>query len=109
MQELDKKLNLSNSESADQVILLFDTQEQKLTREQKYDLVNQAETVDQLISALYKISHNGRIQGRVKEFDVARMAAGIRNFLTSDFPISPNVATREFGIRQQMLYIKYYQ
>lgn len=76
-----------------------------MTREEIYDKVNRCETFDELADVILAISEDGRIQGRTRDFDALKMAKVCRNFKDYDFP---NLLTREFGIRQQALYISYY-
>ena len=47
---------------------------------------------------------NGSIQGRTKLFSAKKMAMFCRDFKYQ----LPNSLTREFGIRQQAMYIIYY-
>ena len=46
------------------------------------------------------------ILGRKKTFDAIKMAENCHSVIKRGFP--PNLLTREFGIRQQALYLKYY-
>lgn len=76
-----------------------------MTREQKYDLVNQTETLKGLAWAIRSLANeDGLIWGRTRKFNAEKMAECAENFLS----VSPNTLTREFGIRQQALYIKHY-
>lgn len=76
-----------------------------MTREEKYDLVNQTESFKGLAWAIRSLAdEDGQIQGRTRKFDAEKMAEYAENFMT----VNPNTLTREFGIRQQALYIKHY-
>lgn len=79
-----------------------------MTELEKYQLVNQAETEIELVSAILKLAdpETGKIQGRAKEHDAKRMAERLSLFMQDLW--GPNAMTREYGIRQQAMYIKYY-
>ena len=72
-----------------------------------YEAVNVCETVEQLCAALDNVSVVGLIQGRTRVFDAEDMKAGLIGYISGTHTI-PNVITREFGLRQQAMYIKYY-
>ena len=78
-----------------------------MTELEKYQLVNQAETEIELASAILKLAdpETGKIQGRAKEHDAKRMTERLALFMKSLF--AANGLTREYGIRQQAIYIKY--
>lgn len=68
-----------------------------------YDKVNQCKTFLELANIIRSLTDdNGKIQGRSKEFNAADMAYACENFL--NFP--SNKLTREYGIRQQAIYIR---
>lgn len=46
----------------------------------------------------------GMIQGRERKFDAVKMVIGLTMFMEDEMPA--NVLTREFGIRQQAIYLK---
>lgn len=76
-----------------------------LTREQKYDAVNKCETLNELAAVIRSFAdEDGKIQGRTRKFNANEMAYAAKHF----YKYSPNVLTREFGIRQQAIYIVYY-
>jgi hypothetical protein len=79
----------------------------ELTDLEKYELVNRCETSTALSEAILKMANpkTGMIRGRLKEFNAERMAANV-NAVISGFPA--NLLTREYGIRQQALYLKYH-
>lgn len=75
-------------------------------RLEAYERVNQCETFEELAGVIRSLAdEEGMIQGRTIKMDAERMARSCENF-NSDTP--PNVLTREFGIRQQAMYINYY-
>jgi hypothetical protein len=80
-----------------------------MTELEKYQLVNQAEDEKELASAILKLAdpETGKIKGRAKDHDAERMMRRLSMFMKGYFP--PNGMTREYGIRQQAMYIKYYQ
>lgn len=73
-----------------------------------YDRVNKAETIEELVQIIKEIGdqNNGRIQGRSKSFDAYRMAEMCQ--LAYEGQSTYNTVTREFGLRQQLLYLTYY-
>lgn len=79
-----------------------------MTDLEKYELVNKCETVEDLEAAILTFTdpETGLIKGRMKSFDGAQMASRVRPIVEENG--WPNNLTREFGIRQQALYIKYY-
>ena len=78
-----------------------------MTREQIYDLVNSCESFLGLKNIILELAdEDGMIQGRTRKFSAEKMAQGVDNYQLGYAP--PNVITREFGLRQQAMYIKYY-
>ena len=76
-----------------------------MTELEKYELVNQCETQSQLEDAINKLADSeGMIQGRERNFDASKMILGLQFFMDSEAPA--NVLTREYGIRQQAIYLK---
>ncbi len=74
---------------------------------EKYELVNKCETAEELSEVILKISDNAVIKGRRKSFDADKMAR--RVFQVVNENLIPHCLTRQYGIRQQALYIKFYQ
>ena len=67
-----------------------------------YEQVNQTETLAQLAEVIYNLRDtDGMIQGRYRKFNAGKMANFCRNYRSS--PLT--VLTREYGIRQQAMYI----
>ena len=76
-----------------------------MTELETWQLVNQAETQTQLAFIINKLADpEGMIQGRERKFDAAKMIIGLQFFMEDEMPA--NVLTREFGIRQQAIYLK---
>jgi hypothetical protein len=76
-----------------------------MTELQKWQAVNQCETQSQLADLISKFADSeGMIQGRERKFDASKMIIGLSYFMIDEMPA--NVLTREFGIRQQAIYLK---
>ena len=76
-----------------------------MTQLQKWQAVNQCETQLQLADLISRFADkNGMIQGRERKFDASKMVIGLEFFMVDQMPA--NVLTREFGIRQQAIYLK---
>jgi len=76
-----------------------------MTELEKWQLVNHCETQEQLADAITKFSDSeGMIQGRERKFEASKMIKRLSYFFTDEMPA--NVLTREFGIRQQAIYLK---
>jgi hypothetical protein len=76
-----------------------------MTELEKWQSVNRCETQAQLADLITKFSDSeGMIQGRVKKFDASKMIIGLSYFMVDEMPA--NVLTREYGIRQQAIYLK---
>lgn len=76
-----------------------------MTELQKWQAVNQCETQAQLADLISKFADKeGMIHGRERKFDASKMIIGLSYFMIDEMPA--NVLTREFGIRQQAIYLK---
>jgi hypothetical protein len=76
-----------------------------MTELQKWQAVNQCETQSQLADLIFKFADSeGMIHGRERKFDASKMIIGLSYFMIDEMPA--NVLTREFGIRQQAIYLK---
>lgn len=75
---------------------------------EKYELVNKCETAEELSAVILKFTdpETRLILGRSRFFNGDVMAEAAFKVINEN--LSPNLLTREFGIRQQALYIKYY-
>ena len=71
-----------------------------------YDAVNKCETEKELSDVITLLSDSdGKIQGRTRKFDSIEMIVGLKLFMEGS--MHANVLTREYGIRQQAIYLKY--
>ena len=77
-----------------------------MTELEKYELVNQCDTIEDLANAILAIANGSEIQGRQESFDAEEMAQDVEYVVKHDR--RANVLTRKYGIRQQALYLKYY-
>lgn len=78
-----------------------------MTELEKWQLVNSCETGEALAEVIRRFANEaGRIQGRVRDFSAEDMANSVDMVLSLNCP--PNVLTREYGIRQQCLYLLHY-
>ena len=76
-----------------------------MTREEIYDKVNACETLEELTKVILSLcDDDGMIQGRRRKFNGEYMA---ENCLSFSYDLC-NALTREFGIRQQAMYIVFY-
>lgn len=77
-----------------------------MTEEQKYKKVNACESLEELANIIESFSdEHGFIQGKSMFFDAKKMAEKCRNYSLQN----PNVLTRNYGIRQQAIYILFYE
>lgn len=73
-----------------------------------YDKVNKCETIEELQDCIISLAdETGLIRGRTRKFDADHMKDNAAFFITGKTN-NANLLTREFGIRQQAMYIKYY-
>ena len=76
-----------------------------MTELEKWQLVNQCESIQDLGFLIQSFADkDGMIQGRERKFDAGKMVIGLYSFMTDGMPA--NVLTREYGIRQQAIYLK---
>lgn len=87
----------------------------EMSREHIYDLVNNAETIEELVLVMVAIGkkYGGKIPGKTRDFDVNEQINNARlvyNISLEDEWLSEeaNIVTRSFGLRQQLMYIIYY-
>ena len=87
----------------------------EMSREHIYDLVNNAETIEELVLVMTAIGkkYGGKIPGKTKDFDVEKQISNAKlvyNISLEDEWLSEeaNIVTRSFGLRQQLMYIIYY-
>jgi cytoskeletal protein CcmA (bactofilin family) len=81
--------------------------EVKMTTSEKFELVHKCETAEELHSAVLQCAENGVIQGRNKEFEATRLAENVYHVIEGVLPFTR--LTRNYGIRQQAIYIAYYE
>lgn len=73
-----------------------------------YDEVNKCETLEDLQKIIIDLAdETGLIQGRTRKFDANHMKDNAAYFIHGKTN-NANLLTREFGIRQQAMYIKHY-
>ena len=74
----------------------------------KFQRVNACETPEQLAETIIDFADpkTGLIMGRTRQFDANRMASYVKLVVNGEAPA--NLLTREYGIRQQALYLAYY-
>ena len=76
-----------------------------MTELQKWQAVNRCENGKALHDLIIKFAdEEGMIQGREREFSATKMAHHVHDVLQNDYP--NNLLTREYGIRQQAIYLK---
>lgn len=79
-----------------------------LTDLEKYDRVNSAESIQDLEEAIRLVADGSDwIQGRSKTFNTDHQVAAVGPVVRGS--IIPETLTRMFGIRQQALYLRYYE
>jgi hypothetical protein len=73
---------------------------------EKYEMINSCETVEALSKAILRLTDptTGFIQGRIRKFDGVKMASVVGLVVNQNG--LHNWLTREYGIRQQALYLK---
>jgi hypothetical protein len=75
-----------------------------MNNELRYEAVNKCETLEELALVIKSFSDEfGMIQGRSRQFDALRMSQHCKQFNYYNV----NTLTRQWGIRQQALYILY--
>jgi hypothetical protein len=76
-----------------------------MTELQKWQAVNQCENGKALHDLIIQFAdEEGMIHGRERKFDATQMANHVHDVLQNGYP--SNLLTREFGIRQQAIYLK---
>lgn len=72
----------------------------------KWQLVNSAETIEDLKKAITNVAEDGIIVGRKKNFMLEQQLRAVDAILAG---YSFNFLTRSYGIRQQMMYLMFYR
>lgn len=82
-----------------------------MTDLEKYNRVNSCETIEELCECIRKFSTNkGAISGRTRVFMSESMVKNaIEYYDDNTNQVPPNGVTRVFGLRQQLMYLKYYK
>lgn len=87
----------------------------EMSREHIYDLVNNSETIEELVAVMAAIGkkYGGKIPGKTRDFDAEKQIDNAKlfyNLSLEDEYIAEyaNIVTRSFGLRQQLIYITYY-
>lgn len=81
-----------------------------MTELEKYQAVNACKKIEELTAVIRSFADDkGIIQGRSRIFDADKMARLSEAWYNGCSILTPNVATRQYGIRQQLLYLKYYK
>ena len=78
-----------------------------MTELEKYELVNAAETFEELIEAVLTVTADdldSLFPGRNVDMTSKHISDRIKSFTMS----APAVLTRKYGLRQQAMYISYY-
>jgi len=77
-----------------------------MTELEKYELVNKAESIEELEKAMDLLWPDDQVKGRTRMFDKNRMKSHINEVVNG--LRGPNALTRQYGLRQQALYLQYY-
>lgn len=76
-----------------------------MTELEKYEAVNKSKTLKELAEVIESFAdEKGWIQGRARNFNAGVMASICRRYNLGEH----NMLTREFGIRQQAMYLLFY-
>ncbi len=80
-----------------------------LTELEKFKKVNSCETIEELTQCILDFADEyGLIQGRTHKFNAQEMAQSASACYKNKMFHFPELVTREFGLRQQLLYLKHY-
>ena len=79
-----------------------------MTELEKYQLVNRCQTIEALENAIMAIGsgNSGMIRGRTRIFSAKIMSSYVRGVVSLALPA--NLLTRNYGIRQQALYLSFF-
>lgn len=78
-----------------------------MTELEKYQAVNACETKEDIYDVILSFADQlGYIKGRTRSFDANQMVKGASLYFSG--LTGPEVMTREYGLRQQAMLIKYY-
>ena len=73
----------------------------------KWKRINSVESIEDLKKAILDIAEDGIIMGKSRPWEAVKQVKGVDAIMEKDYPI--NVLTRSYGIRQQMMYLMYYE
>lgn len=76
-----------------------------MTELEKYELINKCNTVKELQEAIKQLDEGGFIRGRTNYFSTTQQIEDVEYVIGGG---DPTMLTRNYGIRQQALCIKYY-
>jgi len=77
---------------------------------EKYEAVNKCETFEEFEKVLLSFADETRlIKGRTNNFNVDHMLQGAKDYYNNALYGTPRSVTREYGLRQQLMYLKYYK
>lgn len=79
-----------------------------MTDQQKYDAVLACEDIESLVQLIRDFSHDGVIDGLTESFDADRMCNNAMLFYKDVHDVATTV-TRKYGLRRQLIYLKYYK
>ena len=80
-----------------------------MTDLEKYETVNSCESFAELLIILKSFANKmGIVEGRTKGFSADKMILACKYWWDSPHLIEPNCMTRMWGLRQQMMYLRYY-
>jgi len=75
----------------------------------KYEKVNSCESIEALAALLLEFADkDGNIHGRTRLFDAKTMSEDMLAYY-EDRIQNPSIITREYGFRQQAMYLKHYR
>lgn len=76
-----------------------------MTDLEKYEAVNKTSSLEELANVIMSFEDEmGLIKGRTRNFKASIMSEACLNYKS----LPKNTLTREFGIRQQAMYLEYY-
>lgn len=75
---------------------------------ERFQRVNSCETIAEIKQCILDFAdEHGFIQGRSRIFSAEKMASYVDGIYNGDYP--SNLITREYGLRQQLLYLIHYK
>lgn len=78
-----------------------------MTELEKWEKVHECETIAELEHMILNLQdEDGKIQGKSKKFDAGVMSDNVKLVVLGNYPA--NILTRNYGIRAQALYLRFY-